>query len=140
MLNQEEIKKVAQEVKEAHKAWQAWENATEDYDENIKNTAKEYMQDLAETLTEAVRDDEDYPEPETTSWSDEDEKAVISHANTLASEIYKLYEKNGDSDYFLTSKALGALSILREKEFLYAYSTPDATFIDFCDEIATANE
>lgn len=140
MLAQETIKKLAQEIKDAAEAWQAWENATEDYDESVKNTTREYMQNLAETLTEAVRNDENYPEPETTSWSDEDEKAVISHASTLSDEIYELYEQNDDDDYYLVSKAFEALSTLHEKELPYVYETPDQLFIEFCDEIASANE
>lgn len=140
MLNQEEIKKLAQEIKEARKAWQAWENATEDYDESVKNTTREYMQDLAETLTEAVRNDEQYPDPETTSWNNEDEKAVISHAETLSDEIYGLYGKNDDNDYFIVSKALEALSTWREKGLPYAYGTPDNLFIEFGDEIASSVE
>lgn len=121
------------------KAWEEEHSAREEA-ENAENYAKDSFIQLRTTLIDAVRDDEDYPEPETTSWDDEDEKAVISHASTLSDEIYELYGKNDDDDYYLVSKAFEALSTLHEKELPYAYETPDQLFIEFCDEIASANE
>lgn len=122
-----------------NKAWEEAHSAREEA-ENAENYAKELFIQLRTTLIEAVRDDEDYPEPETTSWDDEDENAVVSHASTLSDEIYELYEQNDDDDYYLVSKAFEALSTLHEKELPYAYETPAQLFIEFCDEIAAACE
>lgn len=121
------------------KAWEEEHSAREEA-ENDEKYAKGLFIQLRTTLIEAVRDDESYPEPDTDSWSDEDEKAVITHSSTLSDEIYELYGKNDDDDYYLVSKALEALSTLHEKELPYAYETPDQLFIEFCDEIASANE
>ena len=150
MLSQEEIKKIAQEVKDTAEAWKDAEKISqkaekldhEDYYQARKEAddAKDYAEgefiQLREMLIEAVRDDESYPEPGTNSWNDEDENAVITHSSNLSDEIYELYDQNSDDDYYIVSKALEALSRLHEKELPYVSESPASLFIEFCEEIA----
>ena len=142
MFSQNQIKILAQEVKNSAEAWETWKNATEDYDESVKDRAMTYMQDLSETLTEAVRNDKFYPDPGTDSWSDEDNKAVIAHSSTLSDELYEEYKKKDieDDSHYIVSKALDALSTFYKKCLPYAYGAPDLVFFEFGDEIASATE
>ena len=82
------------------------------------------MQDFLKELCEAVRTDADYKNPDTEVWSNEDNEALYTHVQELASDVWKT---EGD-DYALVGNALTDLWHYFKKCATYVDEVPQGVF------------